>query len=75
VDGVLEYQVQVSTVQALTQLSLLIELNPECGDGPDLVGRLEKSFQTQFALRIPVTLAPGGTLPRFEMKAKRWVRV
>jgi hypothetical protein len=27
-----------------------------------------------FALRIPVVLVPSGNLPRFEMKANRWVR-
>jgi phenylacetate-CoA ligase len=73
-DDVFEYQVQVSTVQALTELSLHIEPKPGCGDVPALVGKLERSFQTQFALRIPVTSVPAGTLPRFEMKAKRWVR-
>jgi hypothetical protein len=27
-----------------------------------------------FSLRIPVVVVPGGGLPRFEMKAHRWVR-
>jgi hypothetical protein len=26
-----------------------------------------------FPLRIPVSVLPAGSLPRFEMKAKRWV--
>ncbi|MDB6065462.1 MAG: phenylacetate--CoA ligase family protein [Pedosphaera sp.] len=73
-DDVFEYQVQVSTIHALTELSLHIEPKPGCGDVAGLVGKLERSFQTQFALRIPVTSVPIGTLPRFEMKAKRWVR-
>jgi phenylacetate-CoA ligase len=37
------------------------------------VRELEQRLQTAFNLRIPVALAPAGTLPRFEMKAKRWV--
>ncbi len=74
-DAVLEYQVRVSTVQALTELSLQIEPKPECADVAGLVSKLEKSFQTQFALRVPVTAMPCGSLPRFEMKAKRWVRI
>jgi phenylacetate-CoA ligase len=73
--GVLEYQARVSTVHALTELSLLIEPRPDYADVPGLIARLEKSFQTQFALRVPVTPVPPGTLPRFEMKARRWVRV
>jgi phenylacetate-coenzyme A ligase PaaK-like adenylate-forming protein len=37
--------------------------------------RLEQSFQTALNLRVPVVLVPAGSLPRFEMKAQRWVRV
>jgi phenylacetate-CoA ligase len=70
-DGVSEYQVRISTVQALTELSLQIEAKPGCDD---VATKLEKSFQSKFALRVPVTMVPPGTLPRFEMKAKRWVR-
>ena len=73
--GVLEYQARVNTVHSLTELSLLIEPRSDCADVPGLIARLEKSFQTQFALRVPVTAVPSGTLPRFEMKARRWVRV
>jgi len=73
-NSVSEYQVQVSTVRALTELSLQIEPHPECKDVPALVAGLEKRFQASFALRVPVSAVPPGTLPRFEMKAKRWVR-
>jgi phenylacetate-CoA ligase len=74
-NSVAEYQVRVNTSQALTELSLQIEPKPDCADVPGLVASLEKSFQTQFALRIEVTAVPGGTLPRYEMKSRRWVRV
>lgn len=71
-DGVSEYQVRISTVQALIELNLQIEAKPGCDN---VATKLEKSFQSQFALRVPVTMVPPGTLPRFEMKAKRWVRI
>ena len=75
-EGVLEYQVQVSSAsQALTELTLRIEPKPGCDDIPHLVSHLEKTFQTHFALRVPVVAVPPGTLPRFEMKAKRWIRI
>jgi len=74
-DGVLEYQVRISAVQALMELSLQIEAKPGCDGVADLAAKLEKCFQTQFALRVPVTLVPSGTLPRFEMKSKRWIRI
>jgi hypothetical protein len=35
---------------------------------------LEKDFETAFALRVPITTVPFGTLPRFEMKGQRWVK-
>jgi phenylacetate-CoA ligase len=73
-EDVQEYQVRVSIVQALTELHVQIEPKLQCADVPALVSRLEKIFQTQFALRVPVTAMPIGSLPRFEMKAKRWVR-
>ena len=36
---------------------------------------LEKRFQRALFLRIPVELAPSGSLPRYEMKARRWVKL
>jgi phenylacetate-coenzyme A ligase PaaK-like adenylate-forming protein len=36
--------------------------------------RLEKEFQLTFNLRISVEMVAPGTLPRFEMKARRWIR-
>jgi len=72
---VAEYQVTVSNARSLTELSVQIEPTPGCPDSPALVKRLEKSFEDAFALRVPVKTVPAGTLPRFEMKAKRWVKV
>lgn len=69
-----EYQVRVNRSSALTELSLQIEAIPGCNDAALVAAKLEKAFQTQFALRVPVTAVPAGTLPRFEMKAKRWIR-
>ena len=72
--GVAEYQVQVSTARALAELSVRVEPHPDCANVAALVAALEKKFQANFALRVPVVAVPPGTLPRFEMKAKRWVR-
>jgi phenylacetate-CoA ligase len=73
-EHVAEYRVHVSQVQALVEMSIQIEPRPECTDTAGLVDRLEQAFQTNLSLRVPVTLVPFGTLPRFEMKARRWVR-
>lgn len=73
-DGVAEYRVNVSANQALAELSLEIEPRPDCRDVTALIRKLERDFETAFALRVPITTVPFGTLPRFEMKGQRWLR-
>jgi phenylacetate-CoA ligase len=70
--GIAEYQARVSNVRSLAELSLQIEPTASCADVPGLVARLERMLEGAFALRVPVTAVPPGTLPRFESKAKRW---
>ena len=72
--GVAEYQVKVSTTETLAQLALKVEALPEVTDTAGLVRALESGLQAALNLRVPVTLVPAWSLPRFEMKAKRWVR-
>ena len=71
---VAEYQVRLDAASSLAQIAILIETRPEATDALTLAQRLEGALQTAFNLRIPVTVVPVGSLPRFEMKAKRWVR-
>ncbi len=73
-EGVAEYLVRIGETESLMEISLDIEPRPDCSDVDGLVSRLEKSFQTNLSLRIPITAVPVGTLPRFEMKARRWIR-
>ena len=72
---VAEYQITVSTEHSLTQLRIDIEPVPGCVDPSGVVKRLEQGFQDAFALRVPVRRLATGTLPRFEMKAKRWIKL
>jgi phenylacetate-CoA ligase len=72
--GVAEYQVSISQRQALVELGVTIEPSPEVADGAALAHRLARAFETGLALRVPVTLAAAGSLPRYEMKSRRWVR-
>jgi len=71
---VVEYQAIVSRKGSLAELSLRIEPARICSDADALARRLEKAFYEVLALRVPVLPVPPGTLPRFEMKAKRWIR-
>jgi len=70
---VAEYRVKVVQVQSLTELRLEIEPVTECADAKALVQRMQKAFQESLALRVPIEVAASGTLPRYELKAKRWV--
>jgi phenylacetate-CoA ligase len=50
-----------------------VEVEPETGDDSGLAKRLAKVFQETLALRVPVKIVESGALPRFELKAKRWI--
>jgi len=69
-----EYRVQLDCRSAMTELSLEVEAIEGAARLETLQLRLEHSFQTALHLRVPVRLMPPGSLPRFEMKAMRWVR-
>lgn len=71
---VVEYQVELSLNREMPEISLQIEAAPRCRDLAGLVRNLERHFETALALRVPITTVPAGTLPRFEMKSRRWVR-
>ncbi len=72
---VAEYRVRLDCRHALSELTLEVELARDAAETNDLTARLQEAFQTALNLRIPVQLLPNGSLPRFEMKAKRWVKV
>jgi phenylacetate-CoA ligase len=72
--GIAEYQVDITTERAMTEMRLRIEPEPGGGDREALAGRLAGLFQETLALRVPVTVVEAGTLPRFELKARRWNR-
>lgn len=69
-----EYQAIIGTAHHLDELQLRIEPIPDCADPGQIVHNLRRALQNAFALRIPVTHVPPRTLPRFEMKARRWIR-
>jgi phenylacetate-CoA ligase len=73
--GVAEYRVEVSTRHTLPEVRIEIEPLPGHQDAPSLQHHLETALRNAFSLRFSVSSVAPGTLPRFEMKAKRWVRV
>lgn len=61
-----EYQVEIDQRQALSELHLTVEATEETA------AALAQKLRSTFTVRIPVTAAAPGTLPTFEVKAKRW---
>jgi len=71
--AVSEYQVRLPSSPDLQQIAIDVEPFPGRSD-PDLAAALEGALQEALHLRIPVHVVPHGSLPRFEMKASRWIR-
>ncbi len=73
VGGVAEYRVEVSRSRALPEMTLVIEPADDAEAGDALARRVEAACRAAFTLRVPVRLAEPGSLPRFELKARRWI--
>ncbi len=71
---VAEYQVRVFNRASLLELEVTVEPVTESTDTTTLATRVQKAFHAAFNLRVPVKAATIGALPRFEHKARRWVR-
>jgi phenylacetate-CoA ligase len=72
---VAEYRAELYTERAMQEIRLQVEPAPECPDPAHLLHELEVALRAAFNLRIPVHLAEPGSLPRFELKARRWIRL
>jgi len=73
VDGVAEYQVITTTSEEMAELSLRVE--PASEDlGQVLTNEIETAVRGNLGLRVPVEIVPPDSLPRFELKAKRWIK-
>lgn len=64
-----EYRVVIGRRGALLEIELQIESADDRA-----VAHLERALTAAFALRIPVTRVAAHTLPRFELKARRWIK-
>jgi phenylacetate-CoA ligase len=61
-----EYQVEIDQRPALAEIRLTVEAAGETA------AALSQQLRSIFTLRIPVSSVSQGTLPTFEVKAKRW---
>lgn len=71
--GVSEYRVSVDRTGPMTQMSVEIEPDEAAADSAKLCERVSHAFRSSLSLRVPVRPVARGSLPRFEMKAQRWV--
>ncbi len=65
--GVAEFRITLHTAGALDE----IELAVECADA--VVPQVESALRQALGLRVPVQAVAAGSLPRFELKARRVV--
>ncbi len=70
--AVAEFRIHVDNTNPLSDLRL--EVEPASGDGIALAEAVGRAIRDELYFRVEVTTAPPGTLPRFEMKARRVVR-
>lgn len=69
---VAEYRIVVDTSGPLADLR--IEVEPVTGEGRDLAESVGRAVRDELLFRVEVSPVPCGSLPRFEMKARRVVR-
>ena len=70
---VAEYRGTVAATGALRELSVEIELADAAGDAFDIAPRVAAALRESLGLNVPVRVVDANTLPRFEMKARRFV--
>lgn len=69
-----EYRVHLKDRRSMVEVEVEIEPAEDVTNVDQLCASLGDGFQTAFQLRIPVTAVASGSLPRFELKARRWFR-
>jgi phenylacetate-CoA ligase len=70
---VVEFRSIVSAEHAMRSLRVEIELGPQAGDAAAHAARVAYQLREALGLTVAVNVVPEGTLPRFEMKASRFV--
>ena len=70
---VVEFRSTVSTRATLGSLRVEIELEPDTPDDKDVATRVAQAVREAMGLSVPVQVVEPLTLPRFEMKARRFV--
>lgn len=71
--GIAEYQVIIEERNSLAEM--IVQIEPLTNrDGAEVANRIATALNNLLQLRVPVEVLQPESLPRFEMKAKRWNR-
>ena len=70
-----EFQLVLEKKGELDLVTVKAEPNTDIDqkDYPELKSKLENAIKDSLAIKLPVEFVPFGTLPRFELKAQRWL--
>lgn len=72
---IVEFEGQVLTRKGMDEMLLKVELKDEPGlDRHNLRERIQRELRNRLGLRIDIELVSPGSLPRYEMKARRFKR-
>jgi len=74
-DEVAEYEVLIEQAGTMAELTLRIDPITTCSDHDGLCQQIGDALRDALSLRVPVQPVEHGSLPRYEMKAKRWREV
>jgi phenylacetate-CoA ligase len=70
---VVEFRSIVSAAASMRTLRLEIEVGPQVGESAAIAARVAYQLREALGLTVAVNIVPVGTLPRFEMKASRFI--
>ena len=70
---IVEFRSTVAYSGAMRTLSMEIEVDPSVADPSDIPAKLSLQLREAIGLTVPVRIIEPGSLPRFEMKARRFV--
>ena len=70
---VAEYRATVAANGSLRELSVEIELSPGAAGQSEVAGRVADALRESLGLTVPLRVVETNTLPRFELKARRFV--
>jgi phenylacetate-coenzyme A ligase PaaK-like adenylate-forming protein len=57
----------------MRSLTVEIEVAPSAADRPAIAAKVSQQLREALGLTVPVHIVESGTLPRFEIKARRFV--